>query len=168
MSPTPLRVALPVLTAMLGAGAAVAAPAPAPASYVMKAGASDLYEQQSSRLVLATSRDPHVREFASMMLKDHATSTAEVKAAAMKSGLTPKPPMLDPKQKAMIRQLTAAKGAMRDHVYHEQQVKAHEQALMLQQDFAASGKAPALKEAAASIVPVVQHHIEMLNAMPSS
>lgn len=166
MSITSLRYTLPALAAMLGAGAAVAAPPPA--TYVMKAGASDLYEQQSSRLVLATSKDPHVREFASMMLKDHAESTSEVKAAAMKSGMKPKPPMLDAKQKAMIKQLTAAKGSTRDHVYHEQQVKAHQEALMLQQDYAASGTAPALKQAASSIVPVVQHHIEMLNAMPSS
>lgn len=168
MSFATLRQTLPACTALLVASAAVAATAPTPATYVMKAGASDLYEQQSSRLVLTTTKDPHVREFASMMLKDHATSTSEVKAAAMKSGLKPKPPMLDPKQKAMIKQLSAAKGMTRDHVYHEQQVKAHEQALELQQAYAASGSAPALKDAAAAIVPVVQHHIEMLNAMPSS
>ena len=162
----PLRYTLPAFAAMLGASAALAAPTPA--TYVMKAGASDLYEQQSSRLVLTTTKDPHIREFASMMLKDHATSTSEVKAAAMKAGLKPKPPMLDPKQRMMIKDLTAAKGMTRDHVYHEQQVKAHQEALTLQQDYAASGSAPALKQAAASIVPVVQHHIEMLNAMPAS
>ena len=140
------RTALPVLAATLLAGAAAAAPTPA--TYVAKAGAGDLYEKQSSQLVLATSKDPKVRQFATMMIKDHTTSTSEVKAAAMKSGLKPKPPMLEPAQKTMIHQLTAAKGTARDALYEQQQLKAHKMALTLHQDYAANGTAPALKTAA--------------------
>src|SRR5688572_550135 len=67
--------------------------------YVAKAGAGDVYEKQSSQLVLTTSKNADVRKFAQMMVTDHSQSTADVKAAALKSGLKPKPPMLDAEQK---------------------------------------------------------------------
>ena len=147
------------------AGMAQAAP-PAPV-YVMKAGASDLYEKKASQLVLGSTRNPGVRRFASMMVTDHTKSTSMVKAAALKAGLHPKPPMLDDKQQHMISELTHAKGTERDRLYVDQQKAAHQEALSLQQDYASSGDAPPLRHAAETIVPVVKHHIEMLEAMPS-
>ena len=54
---------------------------------------------------------------------------------------------------------------MRDQKYLEQQRQAHSQALDLMKDYAATGSTPALKSAAGDIVPVVQHHIDMLNGM---
>ena len=53
-----------------------------PRAYVAAAGASDLYERESSRIVLQTTQDPKVRAYATMMIADHAKSTAQVKAAA--------------------------------------------------------------------------------------
>jgi putative membrane protein len=88
-----------------------------------------------------------------------------VKAAAMKSGLKPKPPMMTSDQQAMLKQLRAASGSARDSAYVDQQKTAHQQALALHQGYAGSGDKPALKAAAAKIVPVVQHHIDMLNGM---
>ena len=148
--------------AALLAGAAMAA---TPTKvYVMKAGASDLFEKKSSTLELQSS-DPKIRDFAKMMVTDHAKSTAMVKKAALRSGLHPKPPMLDAKQKSDYAALVAARGADRDQLYITQQKAAHQDALALQQDYADSGAKPALKTAASNIVPVVQHHIEMLNGM---
>jgi putative membrane protein len=132
--------------------------------YVMKAGASDLYEKRSSELVLQ-SRNPGIRSFARDMIRDHATSTNLVKAAAMRSALHPKPPMLEPKQAAMIRDLTRAKGPERDRLYLDQQRTAHNEALMLHQSYSRSGDARPLRMAADKIVPVVEHHIDMLRRM---
>lgn len=144
---------------------AAAQSAPTPATYVMKAGASDQYEIQSSNLVLATTKNTGLKKFATMMVSDHDKSTADVKAAAMKSGLTPKPPMLDATGRQNIATLKASKGAARDALYVKQQKVAHQQALALHKSFATSGSAPALKQVASMIVPVVQHHIEMLSSM---
>lgn len=133
--------------------------------YVGTAGASDLYERQASQIVLQSTADPKVREFATMMLSAHAQSTADVKAAAAKSGVKAGPPMLMPAQLEMIAQLRAEKGAARDAAYIAQQRAAHGQALAVQKAYAAEGTAPALKIAAVKIVPVVEHHIMMLAAM---
>jgi len=142
------------LFAFTSAHAATNAP-----TYIAKAGAGDLYETQSSKLVLATTADPKVKTFANKMIADHTASTAKVKAAAAKDGIKVAPPKLDVAQQAMIATLESAKGPARDAAYLEQQHKAHEQALALHQEYAQSGDKPALKAAAAEIVPVVQQHI---------
>lgn len=135
------------------------------ATYVMKAGAGDLYERESSKLVLATSANPKLKDFAHMMVTDHGKSTAMVKAAAMKAGLHPAPPKLSPKQASDIAALRHARGASPDTLYIEQQKMAHQDALALHQDESSNGRAAPLKMAAGKIVPVVQHHIDMLAAM---
>lgn len=154
-----------------GAAGALAVATPAiaqvmtSAEYVATAGASDLYERKSSQIVIESTSDPKVRDFAQMMLTAHAKSTADVKAAATASKLRPAPPKLTPAQIEMIAQLTAETGASRDRAYVAQQRAAHSQALAVQKAYAAEGTAPALRRAAAGIVPVVEHHIMMLKAM---
>lgn len=138
--------------------------APPTPLYVMKAGASDLFERQEGQL-MSTSRDPAVARFAREMVRDHSNSTAMVKAAAMRSGLHPRPPMLDADMRRNLAMLRAARGAERDRLYVQQQKQAHQDALMLHQGYANGGDAPALRNAARKIVPVVQHHIAMLDRM---
>lgn len=136
-----------------------------PGAFVAAAGAGDLYEKTSSQLVLQSTRDPKVRSFAQMMVRDHNQSTAMVKAAAARAGVRSAPPKLMPAQAQMVADLRRASGADRDRAYVTQQRTAHDQALALHQGYAANGTAAPLKAAAAKIAPVVQHHIEMLSSM---
>ena len=139
----------------------MAAPTPV---YLMKAGASDLFERQEGQL-MSSSRNRDVARFARQMVRDHSNSTAMVKAAAMRSGLHPRPPMLDGDMRRNLAMLRAARGADRDRLYIRQQKQAHQDALMLHQGYANGGDRPALRNAASKIVPVVQHHIAMLDHM---
>jgi len=146
--------------------AAVQAQAPVtPATYVKMAGASDQYEIQSSRLLLQTTQNAKLRDYANMMIADHEKSTADVKAAAQAAGLTVAPPRLDATGLRNVAALRATKGTLRDQLYVRQQKTSHDKALALHQGYAANGSAASLKTAAGQIVPVVQHHIEMLNGM---
>ena len=157
---------LPVLGALAALAASPAfADAMAPEEYVMVAGASDLYETQSSQLVLETTADSKIRAFAQEMIRDHVKSTAEVKTAAEKSKVTAAPPTLMPPQAELIAQLRAETGPARDATYIAQQKASHNQALAVQTAYAAGGTAPTLKGVAGKIVPVVEHHITMLKAM---
>jgi putative membrane protein len=157
------------LYALALAAACAASPAAAqvmtPADYVKTAGASDMYERESSKLVLETTQDPRVRDFATMMLDAHAKSTADVKAAAARSRVKAGPPMLMPAQTEMLTQLRAEIGPARDAAYIAQQKAAHNQALAVQKAYAEGGTAPALRATAAKIVPVVEHHIMLLMKM---
>ncbi|WP_380779010.1 DUF4142 domain-containing protein [Sphingomonas sp. R86520] len=145
---------------------ALSAQAPMPAStYVMKAGASDLYEKTSSQLVLATTTNPKLKGFAQMMVTDHTKSTEDVKAAAMAAKVKVAPPKLDAMGAKNVAALRAAKGMARDRLYVTQQKAAHQKALALQQGYADNGTVPGLKTVAAGIVPVVQTHISELQTM---
>jgi putative membrane protein len=135
------------------------------ATYVAKAGAGDLYERTSSQLVLRSTKDPKIREFATMMIRDHAKSTADVKKAATAARVRVPAAKLEPAQANMVAELRAKTGAERDRTYVMQQQTAHGQALALHTGYAASGTAAPLKTVAAATAPVVQHHIEMLQGM---
>jgi len=157
-----------MMATALGA-AMIAAPAAAqvmtPTDYVMTAGASDLYEITSSKVVLETTQDPKVREFAQMMVMHHTKSTADVKAAALRSRLRPAPPKLTPLQQELVTELRAENGTARDAAYIAQQKASHGQALAVQKAYSMEGTAPALKAAATGIVPVVEQHIATLKTM---
>ncbi|CAM3327393.1 DUF4142 domain-containing protein [Sphingomonas antarctica] len=143
---------------------AVMAQAIPASTYLIKAGASDLFERQSGT-VMSSSRNPKVRSFATMMVRDHGQSTAEVKAAARAAHLAPKAPRLDTMQARNLTALRNARGEARDRLYIEQQKAAHQDALALQQGYATDGRVAPLRRVAGKIVPVVQHHIEMLSSM---
>ncbi len=145
--------------------APVAAQVMTPAKYVETAGASDLYERQSSQIVLASTQDPKVRDFAQMMITQHTKSTADVKAAAAKARVRVAPAKLTPLQTELVAQLNAEQGPARDARYIAQQKASHQQALTVQQSYAMNGTSAPLKAAATKIVPVVQSHIDMLKTM---
>lgn len=157
-----LMLAMPAAIAISGAAYAAAM---SPREYIMAAGASDLFERQSSQLIVDSTADPKLKAFAREMIAAHTKSTAMVKAAATKARLPVAPPMLTPAQQEMMTQLQAVNGAERDALYVAQQRSAHGQALAVQQAYAAGGTVPGLRAAAAQIVPVVKHHIMMLKMM---
>ena len=150
-------------TIVLAAGAG-AAQAVTTSEYLMKAGASDKFEIETAKVEMTTA-DPKLKHFANMMVTDHTKSTAMVKAAAVKAGMHPKPPMLDPKQTSDLAALKMAHGSARDALYVTQQKAAHDDALALQQDYSKTGSSAPLKMTAAKIDPVVKTHIGMLSSM---
>jgi putative membrane protein len=67
----------------------------------------------------------------------------------------------------MITQLTNA-GAAFDRVYMQQQVAAHQMALGINRAYAANGDNPALRQAAATAVPVIQQHLSRAQQLLAS
>lgn len=129
------------------------------ANYVMMAGASDLFEIQSSQIARTRAQRPDVRQFADMMIQHHTMTTNQLMAAARASGLNPPPPRLMPMQVEMIQRLQNASPGAIDEVYMSQQVAAHQMALALHSNYARSGDAPALRQTAAAAVPIVSQHL---------
>lgn len=143
------------------AASAIALPAK---TYVMKAGASDMFEIEASKLETG-STNPQIASFAQQMITDHTQSTSDVMAAAQADGITAPPPMLTPQQKSMINELKRTSGKQRDTVYEKQQIQAHTMTLAFQKEYAMSGDKPNLKMAAGKIVPVVESHLDMIKSM---
>ena len=133
--------------------------------YVAMAGASDLYEIQSSQTALQKSQNPQIREFAQMMIAHHTQTTQTVTAAAQSAGMTPPPPQLMPMQADMIAQLQPLSCTEFDRMYVMQQRRAHTMALALHSTYAKSGDTPQLRTAATTAVPIVRQHIDRLRTM---
>lgn len=135
------------------------------ADYLAQAGASDLFEIESSKAVLAKTQNPKVRAFAQMMVKAHQGSTAKLIHSAGQATLTVRPPVLMPDQRSMLDDINAASADSVDAVYIANQKTAHQAALSLHQVYAANGGVASLKHAAGEIVPVVCSHVEMLGKL---
>jgi putative membrane protein len=145
-------------------GPAVAAVDPnsplAAPGYMAMAASSDQFEIQSSQLALQASQNPAVQSFAQMLIAHHQATTATLMQAAQSAGLPPPPPTLMPQHQAMLDQLRAAgSGPSFDQAYKAAQIPAHQQALELHQNYANGGDVPALRQAAASAVPIIQQHL---------
>ncbi len=139
---------------------------PAPAAYLAMAGAGDMFEIESSKALLATSKDEATRKFAQMMIDNHTASTAKLMGAAKTDAITPPAVAMNPAQAKMIADIKAASAETVDKIYLDHQRTAHGEALTLHQGFATGGTTAALKAAAGEIVPVVEAHITDLVKMP--
>ena len=139
-----------------------AAPMTTP-QYIMAASQSDEFEMQEGRMAENQAKSVKLRKFGAMMVKDHAKTTNTLHDAIMKSGMSvPPPPPLRPDQMQMVAQLQPLNGADFDKAYLAQQMQSHQEALMVQSNYARNGDTPAITGAASKAVPIVQAHIAML------
>ena len=151
-----------LLGAALSAFAATAAFAVTPQKFIETAGASDMFEVDSAKLMV-TSKNPAVSRFATNMIAAHTKSTKMVKAAAQADHLGVKAPSLSVGQRADLTALKAVPaGKTKDDLYIKQQKAAHDDALALMKDYSANGTASHLKMTAGKIAPVVEMHEAML------
>jgi putative membrane protein len=134
--------------------------------YLAQAGSSDMFEIQSGQLAQQMSQNPGVQQFAAMIIRDHTNSTQMLMSAAAAAHVPTAPPTLLPPQQAMLDQLRAAgSGYAFDQAFQQIQIQAHQQALMLHQNYAQNGDVAALRNTAAQIVPVVQQHLQMAQSL---
>jgi putative membrane protein len=135
------------------------------AEFAAAAGASDLFEIESSKMAQSQAASAEVKNFAAMLVKDHTKSTAELKTIASKENITLSPPTLMPDMQSKIDALKSAKGEQFDTLYLSQQVPAHETALKLHQGYSQSGDNASLKAFASKTSTVVSKHLDEARAM---
>lgn len=139
-------------------------PVPAPAKsqavpFLMEAGQSDTFEISSSQVALKKSRNPQVRRYATEMIDHHTMTTNQALTAAKAGGVTPPPPHLNTRYRALIAELNAAGPAEFDRIYLGQQVPSHRGALELQTAYSTGGDVAPLRDTAKAAVPIVRKHL---------
>lgn len=134
-------------------------------AFVDSAAASDLYEVEAGKLAEEMGQSQEVKDFGAMMVKDHTTSSIELKTAAGQAEGVTLNPQLTPMQESNLDALKAA-GDNFDSTYKQQQVAAHEAALKLLRDYAAAGDAEPLKAFASKTAPVVEGHLGHARMLP--
>jgi putative membrane protein len=150
--------------AAVGLGsAAMANDAP---TYVPAAAMSDLYEIESSKLAVQRASSPAIKKFAQQMITDHTATTAKLKATLKTAKLDITPPQaLDSRRQGMIDNLKATSAADFDKTYVDQQTNAHREAITLHSGYAEDGENAPLKQLAASAVPIIRHHLDMVQKL---
>jgi len=138
--------------------------------FLSMATSANQWEIVSSQLAQQASANLAVRNYANLLIADHMRLGQQVGAAAQSAGLVPPPPALLPAQQAALDQLRAAgTGPSFDLAFRDAQISAHQQAIQLMQNYAASGDVPALRSVAASAIPMMQMHLaqaQRLNVAP--
>lgn len=134
-------------------------------AFVDAASASDTFEVEAGKLAQQTGTSQAVKDFGAMMVADHTKSTADLRAAAVQATGVTVNPQLTAKQQSDLAALRNA-GDNFDNLYAQQQVAAHDAALQLLKDYAASGDAASLKAFAGNTAPVVEGHLTHARELP--
>ena len=137
------------------------------AAFVSNATQSDMYEIQAAKIAEARSKNPDIKAFAKMMIKDHTASTKAMTPLIAAAGQKPADG-LDNRRKGFIDHLNQASDADFDKTYVDQQVAAHQEALDLMNGYAKDGSDAGLKGGAAKIAPTVQMHLDKIKAIQAS
>jgi putative membrane protein len=136
-------------------------------AYANAAAVADMYEIEAANLAWERSKREDVKAFAKMLIADHTATTAGLKVLVdqNKGAL---PDALDEHHEAMMDQLEAAEEAQFDQMWIAQQITAHEEALKLHEDYAASGDQEPFKTFAADTAKKVKMHLKEAKALGGS
>ncbi|MFL5236203.1 MAG: DUF4142 domain-containing protein [Rhizomicrobium sp.] len=147
--------------------AASAAMAPGgDAGFVRTAAISDMYEIQASQLAQTKATSADVKSFASRMVTDHTKTSDQLKSLlAKKPGMSP-PTALDSRHRLMLAKLRGASGPSFDRLYAQQQLQAHQQAVLLFTNESQNANDPDLKNFARETLPALQQHLSMAQQLP--
>jgi putative membrane protein len=135
-------------------------------TFANKVAAANTFEIQSSELAKVRAQSADVKSFAEQMIKDHTKVGEDFRSAVREANVSP-PPVEEPdaKQQATLARLRVAEGAGFDKVYVSAQLAAHKEAVSLFRKYAASGRTAPLKQFAQNTLPVLEHHLSMVQEL---
>lgn len=133
-------------------------------AFVQVAAISDNFEIESSRLVLARSQHPQIRDYAQRMIEHHTMISTEMRA--LPEATTRMPASLDERHTNMLLTLRQQEDVdLLNRYYVQQQIEGHEEALAAYEAYANGGDVPALRAFAQRHLPMIRQHLEMARAL---
>ncbi|MGN8054930.1 DUF4142 domain-containing protein [Pedobacter sp. 22163] len=139
----------------------------ADAKFTTQAAVGGMAEVELGKLALEKSSNPQVKEFATMMVKDHGMANTELMAIAKQKNIT-LPSTVDDEHKKKMDDLSKKSGADFDKAYVDAMVSGHKSTLKLMEDESRDGKDADLKAFATKTAPIVQSHLVMINKINDS
>lgn len=139
----------------------------ADAKFTTQAAVGGMAEVELGKMALDKSSNAQVKEFATMMVKDHGMANAELMSIAKQKNIT-LPSTVDDEHKKKMEDLSKKTGADFDKAYVNAMVDGHKSTLKLMEDESNDGKDADLKAFATKTAPIVQSHLEMINKIKDS
>jgi putative membrane protein len=139
--------------------AALAASGSPDASFYKALAEGGMAEVRLGKLAEQKAADPGVKDFAAMMVKDHSAANAQLRTLAASKNVTlPKGPGVAADAKKA--ELEVLSGHSFDSSYLSNQIKAHEDTVVLLQKEISSGSDAEAKAFAQQVLPTVQAHLQ--------
>lgn len=139
----------------------------ADAKFTTQAAVGGMAEVELGKMALEKSSNAQVKEFATMMVKDHGMANTELMAIAKQKNIT-LPSTVDDEHKKKMDDLSKKTGADFDKAYVNAMVDGHKSTLKLMEDESKDGKDADLKAFATKTAPIVQSHLQMINKINDS
>ena len=129
--------------------------------FVMFAAMGGMAEVELGRLAAQKGASEDVRQFGQRMVDDHSKANAELMQLASGKGMT-LPAAPDAKHQAGMRKLSALSGEKFDKEYVKMMLKDHKKDVAAFEKEAAGGMDAELKSFAASTLPTLREHLQMI------
>jgi putative membrane protein len=158
------KASTPDTAAQPNSGAASSSAASSPSSnpdqeFVTKAAQGNSTEVELGKIVAAKSKDPNVKQFAQMMVKDHNTALNELQELAQTKNLNFNDDLPDD-AKSLQQKLSSDTGKQLDKDYMDGMVEDHQKDVQEFTDKSQNAKDPDVKQWASKTLPVLQEHLE--------
>jgi len=128
--------------------------------FINEAAAGGLAEVELGRLAAQKAHNPDVKKFGERMVTDHSKANDELKALAVRKGITP-PADLTAEQKEEKESLSKLSGAEFDRKYMKLMVEDHDTDVKAFEDEGSSATDPDIKSFAAKTLPTLREHQKM-------
>jgi putative membrane protein len=147
----------------VGAEPALTAPSQVSAAdkkFVTTLASANEGEIQAAQMALDKASSQHVKDVAQTMITDHTAAGSKLTALAQQKGLAVSDTLLPPDQKE-VDKFSKLTGKRFDRTYVRMEIKDHQKVLALLKSEVADGKDPDVKALAESLMPTIQHHLEL-------
>ncbi len=138
--------------------------APTTEDFIKQAATSDMLEIAAGKWAQFKGT-PDEKKFAAAMIADHTKTSADLKNMLSGEMAAAIPAVLDGLSQEKLDKLRNTKPADFPGEYDPMQVSAHKDAVSLFERYAKGGDDPNLRAWAKMILPILQHHLEMAQAM---
>jgi putative membrane protein len=158
------KASTPDTAAQPNSGATSSSAASSPSSnpdqeFVTKAAQGNSAEVELGKIVAAKSKDPSVKQFAQMMVKDHTTALNELQELAQTKNLNFNDDLPDD-AKSLQEKLSNDSGKQLDKDYMDGMVEDHQKDVQEFTDKSQNAKDPDVKQWASKTLPTLQKHLE--------
>jgi putative membrane protein len=133
----------------------------ADAKFAMMAAMGGMAEVEMGRLAAQKGASDEVRQFGQRMVDDHTRANEQLMQVASSKGMT-LPTALDAKHQAEMQRLSALPADRFDREYVKMMVKDHKKDVAEFQKESTRGTDPDLKSFAATALPTLQTHLQMI------
>jgi len=127
--------------------------------FVTKAAQGNSAEVELGKIVAAKSKDPSVKQFAQMMVKDHTTALNELQELAQTKNLNFNDDLPDD-AKSLQQKLSSDTEKQLDKDYMDGMVEDHQKDVQEFTDKSQNAKDPDVKQWASKTLPTLQKHLE--------